>query len=459
MSSLQNDDRTVSKYLSRYGESESQQLIDFPDGFDQGLVIPLYREDYSVFERFKQFACDNPKTLLIFIINRPETDNDVSWSSPFFEQISNIYWRSLDGGMSLARLTPTRETDSTHSSVLVVDRCVRGAAIPKDQGVGLARKVGADILCALIYHQKVKCPWIFNTDADAHLPADYFSVVQHSDSVVRHSEKNCAALVYPFKHCFIGTNIEKLPTQLYEFSLHYYVEGLKYAGSPYAYHTLGSTIAVNHLAYSKVRGFPKRAAAEDFYLLNKLAKTGTITSLSQPLIRLTARESNRVPFGTGPGVINLAAMSTPTKMALYHPSSFCYLQVFIQLLDALSDHQNNVDIAMVSQKIIDKHAQPTLHNHYLLAAAQHINLQAALDHSYRHGNRKATRLQQLHHWFDGFRTLKFIHFLRDQFLGTTTFQQWATEQPPESNLHLSKLVNQILVTASQCEDGSSNTAN
>ena len=51
---------------------------------------------------------------------------------------------------------------------------------------------------------------------------------------------------------------------------------MKYARSPYAFHTIGSTMAVSANHYAKVRGFPKREAGEDFYLLNKLAKVKTL---------------------------------------------------------------------------------------------------------------------------------------------------------------------------------------
>ena len=63
-------------------------------------------------------------------------------------------------------------------------------------------------------------------------------------------------------------------------SLRYYVAGMKYARSHLThFHTIGSTMAVRASYYAKVRGFPKREAGEDFYLLNKLAKVGTVLEL------------------------------------------------------------------------------------------------------------------------------------------------------------------------------------
>ncbi len=72
-----------------------------------------------------------------------------------------------------------------------------------------------------------------------------------------------------------------LATQLYELSLRYYVAGMKFARSPYAFHTIGSSMAVSPVHYARVRGFPKREAGEDFYLLNKLAKLGSVLELDR----------------------------------------------------------------------------------------------------------------------------------------------------------------------------------
>ena len=425
-------DATVAKYLSLYSETESQQLHHFPRGFSQALVIPVYREEFSILERYKTLAAHNPNTLLILVINRPEDDNDQRWCLPFFSGLGQILWQSVEQTLSLFSL-------ESGSALLVVDRCLKGKALPKDQGVGLARKIGADILCTLISNNCVRSPWIFNTDADAYLPLDYFSVTQDVGI-------NTAAIIYPFEHFFVDPLIAPLPTRLYEFSLHYYVEGLRQANSPYAYHTLGSTIAVNYLHYAKVRGFPRRAAAEDFYLLNKLAKTGPIVSLEKPLIQLAARESTRVPFGTGPAVISLASEPDPMAMSLYHPDSFCYLYVFLQTLDTLSEQGTSTHLEKIIHNKINQHTNTQLDARYLLSLVEAFNVPAALAHSFRHGKKKSTRIQHLHHWFDAFKTLKFIHYLRDHYLGTISFQQWMASKHQNNNHLLSTIAKRIQVT-------------
>ena len=104
-------------------------------------------------------------------------------------------------------------------------------------------------------------------DADARLPSDYFS---------RLPRQRVAAVSWPYCHGPGDTPAETDACERYELHLHHYVLGLAWAGSPYAFHTLGSCISVHVEHYAQVGGVPRRNGAEDFYLLNKLAKTGAV---------------------------------------------------------------------------------------------------------------------------------------------------------------------------------------
>jgi hypothetical protein len=407
------------KYLARYCEPEATQLSDFHYRFQQGLVIPVYREHSSALNRFIQFAEKNPNTLLILVINRPDSDchhdNTYEWANPFLEPNLTVQWQSHDQLLTLQRL-------NNQSGLLTIDRCHNGAAIPKDQGVGLARKIGADVLCALIAQQQVESPWIANTDADALLPEDYFPALQ---------QQQAAVLIYPYRHIAQDEDCELLPTLLYEFSLHYYVAGLRWAGSSYAYHTLGSTITVHYQHYAQVRGFPKRSGAEDFYLLNKLAKTGNVVSLEKPLIELQARESTRVPFGTGPAVKSLGESQQLLNLPLYHPNSFYYLKQFLQNIEQICQ--------------LDSFENMAIDNDIIQAAYQHLNTEKALQHCFQHGANPKDRLKHFHAWFDSFRTLKFIHFLREHYFPSLTYQDWRESHYTNSPLNsvLTPLIDRI----------------
>lgn len=422
-------DRTlhaVSQYLSRHAEYETTLLEGFPVNFQRVLVVPFYRESVAALNRFCTWLEDTGDTLMILVSNRPDTDPARQWHRDLtaaLDKTGRCDWSN--GVLSLFTL-------KGDSAVLVVDRVLGGTPLPVRQGVGLARKIGADIACRLIAGGRVRSPWIGNTDADALLPADYWSP-QNTRSVA-------AALIYPYRHIVPDDIAPKknapensvpdncaldhcpaAPTLLYEFSLHYYVEGLRHAGSPYAYHTLGSTLAVHYAHYAQVRGFPPRAGAEDFYLLNKLAKTGPIVSLEGPHIELLARHSDRVPFGTGPASARIAEQDHPNATELYHPACFNHLQVWLSLLDRLAEQPST--LADTLGEIRARRADGIDTDH-LQAYGVQIGIEAILEHCYRQGKTAAARRRHLHTWFDAFRTMKLINWLRDHKLGTITFDQW-----------------------------------
>ena len=145
-------------------------------------------------------------------------------------------------------LTAT-DTSTQQGRILVVDRFTPPGFFPDDQGVGLARKIGVDLCARLHASGRLASSFVHTTDADVELPNDYFD---------RTPAGPAAALLFPFFH---RPDVEPRlgrAVLLYEISLRYYVLGLSFAGSPYAFHTIGSTIATDVGAYMKVRGFPKR---------------------------------------------------------------------------------------------------------------------------------------------------------------------------------------------------------
>ncbi|PID64239.1 MAG: hypothetical protein CR963_01065, partial [Gammaproteobacteria bacterium] len=236
--------------------------------------------------------------------------------------------------------------------------------------------------------------WICSTDADALLPDDYFSVL---------SEVNpeWIAACYAFEH--VGGEPEvREATLLYQQAMNYYVNGLRQAGSPYAHFTIGSTLAFKAAAYASVRGFPKRAAGEDFYLLNKLIKIGTVGRIEQTTIQLCARLSERVPFGTGVSTAKIMELTAQGKpFCYYHPQTFVVLGMVLAHFDKLWDSLDDLPV-WFSQ--LPEHSTPLL-------------LQAGLvDFISKQRHQATTKKQfdtQLMNWFDGLKTLQFIHGLRD----------------------------------------------
>ncbi len=379
----------IAKYLHRYAEAEVTLLKDFPSQltFKHVVVIPAYKEQPGFIEDF--FASDliADNVLMILVVNQPDVELDSYPQLVLAEYALSIgpcIWSEKNLQLILS---PT-----CHSGILLVDRFTE--AINAQWGVGLARKVGADLATALIHSGHIKSSWIASTDADASLPNNYFSALSALPT-------NVVASCFNFVHCSDDVVVHRA-NALYERALRYYVAGLRFANSPYAFFTIGSILVFNQSAYVKVRGFPKKNAGEDFYLLNKLAKVGDIAFLEDSLIKLQARESDRVPFGTGPSVSQIIALIKDNKAyCYYHPQVFDYLKTALSAFRQLYQSRYHIEqwyVALSSEIVV---VLKFLNLDVFVAKQQDVSEQQFL--------------KQLMVWFDAFKTLKFIHYCRDHY--------------------------------------------
>jgi len=174
-----------------------------------------------------------------------------------------------------------------------------------------------------------------------------------------------------------------------------------------------------------VRGYPKRSGGEDFYLLNKLAKLGTITSLEGQCISITSRASHRVPFGTGPATKKIIAEGEGENSAIfYHPQCFEALRIFLHLVAQFRLRnlkelepvlaENGLSIELAKTATLSLNA---------------MNIDKAIEHCRKQGKTESQFIRQFHQWFDGFRTLKFIHAIRDKCLPMISLRESIQLQP------------------------------
>jgi hypothetical protein len=333
---------------------------------------------------------------VILALNRPDTDPDAHCNDELRDTLTATATvdPDLPGGAH-----STLHSLAESSDILVVER---PQPLPAREGVGLARKLGCDIALALKSAGRIRSRWLHNSDADAILPTNYFDAAERQG-------KECAAIVHPFLH-----EPRTVPVSLYELRMHYYVLGLRYAGSPYAFHTLGSCLSVDFDAYQQVRGFPRRSGAEDFYLLNKVAKLGAIGTPVAPVIHLEGRVSGRVPFGTGPALKNLSDCARPLEEALfYHPDSFHALKTVLATVPGLYQAEK-----------ASHHLAGALRDYPLaMKVLEQLGIEKCLRHCREQSNSREAFLRHFSHWFDGFRTLKFIHGMREQGWQDLTLKQ------------------------------------
>jgi len=387
------------QFLSRYAAIDATALDGFPRRYARVLVVPAFAERPEFYRRLLQRQEADPPALLVLVLNAPEhaSIDDIDRTAQAAQLIARqhtLLWQSATGpGLSLHAGGAECPLD-----LLCLQRFATDQRLPCKQGVGLARRLGADLAAHLIATGKVHCPWIFNSDADAVLPRGYFEAAQSLP-------EDAVGLCYPFDHQPCGDNALDRAVAQYEASLQHYVNGLKRAGSDYAFHTIGSCMAVELDAYTHVRGFPKRAAGEDFYLLNKLAKLGAIVSPEHPVVKIRTRASRRVPFGTGPAIARIAERQARGGAHLdYHP------QVFASLRLALEEIHQVGTCSEIAVRIGDdpqSWAGEATHRRALCA----VGFPAALNAALKTRSTQTQYQRHMHDWFDAFRQLKFIHYL------------------------------------------------
>ncbi len=168
----------------------------------------------------------------------------------------------------------------------------------KRWGVGLARKTGMDEATRRFNATDNPGGVIVCLDADCTVEKNYFVSIEKG---LLNSKKHTACSLY-YEHPFPRDNFSKGKYHYivsYELHLRYYVCALRMVGYPYAFHTVGSAMAVKAKEYVRVGGMNRREAGEDFYFIQKLVQSDTYFSLNSTAVYPSARESMRVPFGTG----------------------------------------------------------------------------------------------------------------------------------------------------------------
>ncbi len=402
----------IAKYLQHYAEPTAKQLLVDTSALNLRLapyqnvvVVPCYSESPRALEQvFANLSQPQPKpNLVVAVVNAPadatadKLQRTRKHLTALQSQLTNVQLITDTLGSSLAQpMQLGCWQPCANLGLLVVDRCSAEPLLlnPK-QGVGLARKLGADLALWFIHQGYVQQPWIYSTDADAVLPPDYFN----------HQSKGAAALTLPFVHQASDPELHRR-SQVYEAHMRGYASRLAVAGSPYGYLSLGSALACSAEHYAQVRGFPKRNAGEDFYLLNKLVKTGAVVSPSSTPIQLNARYSDRVPFGTGPALTNWPADGQ--TFTTYPDQAFRLLAELIDLFDRCSAPQEP-GIGLPFAEGLAQLTSP------IPATVAALDPKQELGKLFVKNAPAKVKQKAAHDWFDALKTLRFIRLISKRF--------------------------------------------
>jgi len=297
-----------------------------------------------------------------------------------------------------------------------VDASSPGNELPSWGGVGLARKIGCDSALTFLLGLNVPINLrdfiFFSLDADTLVSPGYIEEAGHE---LRKSHR--AGGTIPFKHQRADSPANQAAIDAYEAFLHYYVAGLRWAGSPYAFHTIGSCLCFTADGYIRAGGFPaRRQAGEDFYFCMKLAKTGGICEIKNTMVYPSARISHRVPFGTGRSMAE-AVLNGKKDFPVYD------FRVFVCLRELLTAVSTNTD------KGVDR-IFADLKNPVTREFLEGRGFSVIWDRFQRQYKTRDSFVNAFHRWFDGFITLKYIHLLTKK-----VWPRQSLKDIPETNIY------------------------
>ncbi len=336
----------LAQYLARYAEPEAEGYVLEGPAYSRALVVPVFRERAHFLDGMRPaLQSVSEPMLVIVVVNDSSAASDAEPDHRrLLRALTSRSERLVQRDEAVAPGWLGPLDDASHHRLLVIDRAHAPWLLPRREGVGLARKIGFDVASACYARGQIGSPWVYSTDADAKLAAGHFDVERTPPG----------ALVFPFVHLASEDEALNAATWAYECSLRYHVLGLRAVRSPYAWHALGSAMAVHVHAYAQVRGFPKRAAAEDFYLLEKIAKSATVYRARGPSVGIMARRSERVPVGTGPAV---ARLLRGDSLFVEAPAAYQALLELDEAIERAAPRATSLEVELACHRVLGQEAQ------------------------------------------------------------------------------------------------------
>jgi len=345
--------------------------------FNQAIVIPAYSELKFLSQTLESINKNKPEilkqTLVAVVINNAN-------NSPQSIKENN-------------QLTIQKIKENNYQFThAIIDATSSGFELPfKHAGVGLARKIGMDLVLPHLISSK---NLIFCTDADTKVSPNYLSkVTQYFDA------HNTSAAVIGFKHLQSEDSSINNAIRKYETFLKTTAEKMKNAGSPYGYISMGSTMVCTAGAYCAVGGMSRKKATEDFYFLQELTKYCGVHNIPEILVYPSPRPISRVYLGTGYRMEQIQQGFDITNLYYSH-DAYRYLSKWLQFGGSAWDSSlNNLlnDIKSIHPDLI--------------AFLKIEGIETIWSKIQNNAPSELHFKEQFHRWFDGLKTIRLLkHF-------------------------------------------------
>ena len=173
----------------------------------------------------------------------------------------------------------------------------------------------------------------------------------------------------------------------------------------------------------------------DFYFIQKVAQNGRYSDCTTTCIIPSPRPSDRVPFGTGPVVMSLISGS-PESLLTYNPAGFEMLE---GLFRTIKNYSGSIDFSEYKKHGVPENlASQIIRNSFkgrpdnqkyslLMKFLSQTGFEDALKEIIINTATPGAFMKRFWNYFNMFRILKFLHFIRENGIRDVPVRQAAYE--------------------------------
>ncbi len=374
--------RETEFYLSRYNAYPQLCNETVPDDLIITVILPCINEPDVIPSLRSLYECTPPKhgnVEVIVLINASDASSTEVLEQNHRTKLAVENWSKINflpwiqTRCALLHGLARKHAGAGWARKLAMDEAVRRFAVA-DNAMGIIASFDADSTCSSNYLCELE-----RTFADESVSgcSIYF---EHRLEHDQYSSEHISAIMH------------------YELHLRYLTQAMKWAGAPYAFHTVGSSMAVRVRDYIKIGGMNRRTAGEDFYFLHKIIPRGRFCNLTHATVYPSARISDRVPFGTG-AAMRSVAQGASADFQTYQFSSFNSLKLLFSNIDHF--YQCN-DVGATCTELFPIDMCEYLIQNNITKEVAHISANCASLSSFR------TRFIE---WFNAFRLIKYLNWM------------------------------------------------